>query len=497
MGWAVEHSQPILANDALSDPRALQIPGTPARPGGGGGRAAHRRRRGARRPQRLAGRRPRGVLQRERLRAHPALRRRRRRSRCATPTRTMPSASAPRPMPSPASATTAPSSATSRGIVEEVGQRRWRGPATARGADDGPRQLQGLQRPARASGRRRAPPSRRDRDLRRGPQRGPRLPLRRRRVRRSSCPTPTSPRPSRVAGRIRRAVAAPDRRPTRRPVTITVGVAGLPGDATDRAGLIAAADTALYYGKRAGEDRVVRADRLTADVGDLRGTLEELAAAALRDGDDEHAVEHLVERATQLRRHARTRRPGLAARRAAHDRPLVRRPREPRRAATPTASVAWPQPVAGAARPRRRRAAQHRARRPPARRSTTHGLAELSADPVAARGRRADRGLPALVAAGCVAGAGTRAAARSALTSSAPRTPTTSSSPGGDGDRASGAPRRWRCCAPTPATFRRRRARSARRGRRGAPRCRPPAAPIDVADRGGARGGLRYHSRRR
>jgi response regulator RpfG family c-di-GMP phosphodiesterase len=35
-------------------------------------------------------------------------------------------------------------------------------------------------------------------------------------------------------------------------------------------------------------------------VGDLRGTLEELAAAALRDVDDEHAVEHLVEAATQL-----------------------------------------------------------------------------------------------------------------------------------------------------------------------------------------------------
>jgi diguanylate cyclase (GGDEF)-like protein len=97
----------------------------------------------------------------------------------------------------------------------------------------------------------------------------------------------------RVANRIRRAVAALTATdPT--PVTITVGVAGLPGDATDRAGLIAAADTALYYGKRAGENRVVRADRLTADVGDLRGTLEELASAALRDPDDEHAVEHLV-----------------------------------------------------------------------------------------------------------------------------------------------------------------------------------------------------------
>jgi diguanylate cyclase (GGDEF)-like protein/excisionase family DNA binding protein len=103
----------------------------------------------------------------------------------------------------------------------------------------------------------------------------------------------------RVANRIRRAVAALTAvDPT--PVTITVGVAGLPSDATDRAGLIAAADTALYYGKRAGENRVVRADRLTADVGDLRGTLEELASAALRDSDDQHAVEHLVERASQL-----------------------------------------------------------------------------------------------------------------------------------------------------------------------------------------------------
>jgi diguanylate cyclase (GGDEF)-like protein/excisionase family DNA binding protein len=104
---------------------------------------------------------------------------------------------------------------------------------------------------------------------------------------------------ARVGERVRRAVAGlTDADPT--PVTITVGVAGLPGDATDRAGLIAAADTALYYGKRAGEDRVVRADKLTADVGDLRGTLEELAAAALREGDDEHAVEHLVERASKL-----------------------------------------------------------------------------------------------------------------------------------------------------------------------------------------------------
>jgi diguanylate cyclase (GGDEF)-like protein len=112
-------------------------------------------------------------------------------------------------------------------------------------------------------------------------------------------PRATAIEGARVAERIRRAVASLTAgNPT--PVTITVGVAAMPGDAEDRAGLIAAADTALYYGKRAGEDRVVRADRLTADVGDLRGTLEELASAALRAEGDEHAVEHLVERATQM-----------------------------------------------------------------------------------------------------------------------------------------------------------------------------------------------------
>ena len=104
---------------------------------------------------------------------------------------------------------------------------------------------------------------------------------------------------ARVAERIRAAVAeltadGPS------PVTITIGVATLGGEAHDRATLIQAADTALYYGKRAGEDRVVRSDQLPPDIVELRGTLDELASAALRDGDDPHAVEHLVERATQL-----------------------------------------------------------------------------------------------------------------------------------------------------------------------------------------------------
>jgi diguanylate cyclase (GGDEF)-like protein/excisionase family DNA binding protein len=112
-------------------------------------------------------------------------------------------------------------------------------------------------------------------------------------------PRSGTPAGTRVAQRIRRAVARLTADNVT-PVTITIGVASLPGQATDRGGLIAAADAALYYGKRSGENRVVRADQLPRDLGDLRGTLDELASAALRDGDDEHAVEHLVERATQM-----------------------------------------------------------------------------------------------------------------------------------------------------------------------------------------------------
>ena len=32
MGWATDHAEPVLANDALNDPRSVQIPGTPADP---------------------------------------------------------------------------------------------------------------------------------------------------------------------------------------------------------------------------------------------------------------------------------------------------------------------------------------------------------------------------------------------------------------------------------------------------------------------------------
>ncbi|HEX2194324.1 MAG TPA: GAF domain-containing protein, partial [Candidatus Limnocylindria bacterium] len=65
-----------------------------------------------------------------------------------------------------------------------------------------------------------------------------------------------------VGDRIRGAVARLTARQRDR-VTISVGVAAYPADATDKNGLIAAADAALYVGKQSGGDRVVRA----ADVG--------------------------------------------------------------------------------------------------------------------------------------------------------------------------------------------------------------------------------------
>jgi diguanylate cyclase (GGDEF)-like protein len=51
------------------------------------------------------------------------------------------------------------------------------------------------------------------------------------------------------------------------PVTITVGVAAHPADASDKNDLIAAADTAMYMGKQSGANRVVRADAPEPELG--------------------------------------------------------------------------------------------------------------------------------------------------------------------------------------------------------------------------------------
>lgn len=108
-------------------------------------------------------------------------------------------------------------------------------------------------------------------------------------------PGATSEQAARAGDRVRRAVAKlTEGQP--QPVTLTVGVAAYPDDAIDRAGLIAAADSALYRGKRSGSDRVVRAAGLATQVDGVRGTLDDIAEGTPGD-EGGHRVEGRVDRA--------------------------------------------------------------------------------------------------------------------------------------------------------------------------------------------------------
>ncbi|MEX1072174.1 MAG: diguanylate cyclase, partial [Chloroflexota bacterium] len=101
-----------------------------------------------------------------------------------------------------------------------------------------------------------------------------------------------------IAERVRQAVSrltANDETP----VTISVGVATLPDDAGDKNGLIGAADTALYFGKQSGGDKVVRASEVPGEMRDLRHTLDKLARTALLR-PDQGSVESLAQQATHL-----------------------------------------------------------------------------------------------------------------------------------------------------------------------------------------------------
>jgi diguanylate cyclase (GGDEF)-like protein/excisionase family DNA binding protein len=102
-----------------------------------------------------------------------------------------------------------------------------------------------------------------------------------------------------VGDRVRAAVARLTARESD-PVTISVGVAALPEDAGDKNELIAAADTALYYAKRSGGDRVVRSDEVPREMRDLRATLDRLARVALQHPEDLPTVDTLVGEAARL-----------------------------------------------------------------------------------------------------------------------------------------------------------------------------------------------------
>jgi diguanylate cyclase (GGDEF)-like protein/excisionase family DNA binding protein len=102
-----------------------------------------------------------------------------------------------------------------------------------------------------------------------------------------------------IGERVRGAVARLTAKEASR-VTISVGVAAYPKDARDKNDLIAAADTALYLGKQSGEDRVVRADQVPPEMRALRVTLDQLARAALTHPDEGPSVDSLVEQAARL-----------------------------------------------------------------------------------------------------------------------------------------------------------------------------------------------------
>jgi diguanylate cyclase (GGDEF)-like protein/excisionase family DNA binding protein len=90
-----------------------------------------------------------------------------------------------------------------------------------------------------------------------------------------------------IAERVRQAVARLTSNDAS-PVTISIGVATMPGDASDKNGLIAAADVALYHGKQSGGDRVVRASDVPSEMRDLRDTLDQSARTALLRPQDPH-----------------------------------------------------------------------------------------------------------------------------------------------------------------------------------------------------------------
>ena len=77
-------------------------------------------------------------------------------------------------------------------------------------------------------------------------------------------------------------------------VTMSVGIAAYPGDATDKNELIALADTALYYGKQSGGNRIVPITEVPREMRDLRSTLDRLARVALQHPEDPGTVDSLV-----------------------------------------------------------------------------------------------------------------------------------------------------------------------------------------------------------
>ena len=278
-GWAVDHREPVLANDAHLDTRSIQIPGTPFEPesmvivplmaegevlgtlniGRMGGDEAHYSQNEFELTKLFAAQ---AAIALRNAEAHDEVKVQAERD--------------------------ALTGLRNHGAFQRELRRlprRGDRPAGHR-PDDGSRPVQGLQRPERPSRRRRAAGRGQPGDRVVHPPGRPGLPLRRRRVRGD---------PARLRAPGGRGGRAPDprrdrgdpRRERRPHVTISVGIACHPEDATDKETLVETADQALFLAKgapfRSSRDQFVAAlDETAMGLLDGSGTEELLDSILIR-----------------------------------------------------------------------------------------------------------------------------------------------------------------------------------------------------------------------
>jgi HD-GYP domain-containing protein (c-di-GMP phosphodiesterase class II)/GAF domain-containing protein len=101
-----------------------------------------------------------------------------------------------------------------------------------------------------------------------------------------------------------RAVSAGQPDPVQR-VTVSAGLALFPMDATSRAELLDTAEAALYLVRQTGGNRLGRADAEARETLHLRHTLEQMVQASLAESGSAEAVQHLIAEAAGVSRSSR------------------------------------------------------------------------------------------------------------------------------------------------------------------------------------------------